>query len=255
MKKVKVVSSVVLLLLLTLSGFVFAAGLSLDDIINKIQSNQEKIKDMYAETNTTVVSSISIPGKSGTQNKGPQKMVQKGKMWSKGEDKTKVEIFSPNHQISITNGDKMAIINPDTGQEMIQDLKKLDEKTGLPSPSKKMGLAEAKKYFNLSVSQAGATPNSYYIIQGTPKNKNGLLGKMDFYIDPVKWVPVKVYMYDTKNNLISQSEMSYQNVAGIWVPQKNHSQIITPAGKMDVEINFSNIKVNSGINDREFKIK
>ena len=51
----------------------FAADLSLDDLINKIQSNQSKIHDMYAETETTIVSNMAIPGQ---ENKGPQKMIQ-----------------------------------------------------------------------------------------------------------------------------------------------------------------------------------
>ena len=48
-------------------------ALTLDDVINKIQSNQSKIHDMYAETETTIVSNMAIPGQ---ENKGPQKMIQ-----------------------------------------------------------------------------------------------------------------------------------------------------------------------------------
>ena len=89
--------------LLFIPSVAFAADLGLDDIIQNIQSNQSKVKDMYAETTTTITSSIAMPG---SESKGPQKMVQKGKIWTKGESKSKIEMLSPTRQVTITNGDQ-----------------------------------------------------------------------------------------------------------------------------------------------------
>jgi len=237
-----------LALTLTLST-AFAADLSLDDVINKLQSKQKTIKDMYAETVTTINSTMAMPGQA---SKGPQQMVQKGKMWTKGEDKSKIEITSPMKQITITNGDKMAVINVDTGQKMVQDLKKLREKEGgLGGSSGQMGLEKAKEYFNLSVRKSGAD----YVVTGVPKKANKFLGKMEFYVNSDKWVPVKIMMYDPKGKAMSQSEIEYAKVSDNWVPVKNMSKITTPMGKMDVEMEFNNIKVNKGISDGEFKVE
>ena len=50
-------------------------------------------------------------------------------------------------------------------------------------------------------------------------------------------------------------EIEYQQIAGLWVPKKNRSLLNTPAGKMDVEVEFMNVKVNQGVSDKEFEIK
>ncbi|MGB9613144.1 MAG: LolA family protein [Candidatus Margulisiibacteriota bacterium] len=237
-----------LVMLWFLAFSVLAADLSLKEVVAKIQANQGKIKDMYAETTTTITSSMTIPGQ---KDKGPQKMVQKGKMWTKGKDKSKIEMLSPMRQTTVTNGDKVMMINPDTGQKIVQDLKKLREKSGMPDTSRQMDLEEAMKYFNLSVKREGKD----YVIVGEPKEENKILGKMEFYLDPEEWLPVKILMYDPKGKLMSQSEIQYQKISDAYVPLKNISNITTPMGMMKVEMEFSKVKVNQGISDKEFAIE
>src|SRR3989338_5506652 len=205
-----------------------AAPLSLNEVIKNLQSNQSKIKDMYAETKTTITSNMVMPGQ---ETKGPQKMVQKGKM--------------------VTKGDKMAIINPETGQKMVQDLKRLKGQGTGGKGQESMSLEKAKEFFDLSV----AEKDGGYVITGVPKKDNKFLGKMQFFVDPTKWVPVKIVMYDAKGKPMSQSEIEYKKVSDIWVPEKNKSLVTTPMGKMEVEMEFSNIKVNKGISDGEFKVE
>lgn len=229
-------------------NMVLAADLSLDDLINRIQGNQKKIHDMYAETTTIITSSMAMPGSAG---KGPQRMTQKGKMWTKGEDKSKLEMISPMKQVSITNGDKMAIINPESGQKIVQDLKKMREKAGMSGSSNQMSLDKAKEFFDLSTSKKGDD----YVITGVPKKENKFLGKMEFYVDPDKWVPVKILMYDAKGKPMSQSVIEYQKISDIWIPVKNVSNVTTPAGTMKVEMEFANVKINRGISDREFAVE
>ncbi|MBU0672745.1 MAG: hypothetical protein KJ732_06955 [Candidatus Margulisbacteria bacterium] len=254
----------VFLLYCLLASVTFAADLSpevsveksltLPTLLEKIQTNQKKINDMYAETTTTIKSNISMPG---STDKGSQTMVQKGKMWTKGKDKSKIEMLSPTKQITITNGDQMAIINPETGQKMIQDLKKLKGQGAGGKGQGEMDLAKAMEYFDLSVKQL---EDGNYVITGKPKEVNRFLTKMEFYVDSTRWVPVKILMYGQKDKLMSQSEIEYKAFDvgeddQAYLPIKNISNVNTPMGKMSVEMEFGNIKVNKGIGDKEFEIK
>lgn len=226
----------------------FAGEMSVKDLVSKIQSNQSKISDMYAETVTTITSSLAMPGSSG---KGPQTMVQKGKIWNKGKDKSKVEMLSPMKQITITNGDKMAIINPETGQKMVQDMKKMRQAKGVAEPQREMNFEKALEYFDLSM----AKKSDNYVITGVPKEANKFFGRMEFVVDSAKMIPTSIMMYDPKGRLISQSTIEYQKIADVWIPVKNLSNVTTPAGKMKVEMEFVNIKVNKGIGDDVFKVE
>ena len=224
---------------------VIADTLKLDDVIKNIQSNQSKIKDMYAETTTVINSTISRAG-----SKAPQQMTQKAKMWTKGTDKSRIEVTSPVKQVTINNGEKVEMINTETGQKYVQDLKKLKAK-GAPDQSIASNFDSAKKFFDLSVKPDG----SNYIIVGVPKEKNKFLGKMEFTIDSSRWVPVKMSMYDPKGKLVGVSEIEYKQISGIWVPSKNISRVESPMGKMSIEMSFDKLSINQGVNDSEFKIE
>lgn len=223
----------------------FSENLSLQDIIQNIQSNQSQIKDMYAETTATITSNMAMPGQ---ESKGPQKIVQKGKMWTKGQDKSKIEMLSPIRQITITNGDKMTIINPDSGQTITQDLAKIREKSGIPK-SGSMDLSKALDNFDLSVEQG----DNQYVIIGKPKQANKFLGKMEFYIDPERWLPVKILIYTPADKIMNTTEMDYKKISGIWVAVETSSAAITPMGVIKTAIVFENIKINQGISNSEFK--
>lgn len=241
-KKMLVIAAVVL--------FAFsaqAADLTLDDLIAKIQANQSNIHDMYAETTTTITSNMVMPGQ---ESKGPQKMIQKTKMWTKGQDKSKIEMLTPTRQITITNGDQMAIIDPESGQKVVQDLKKLQEKSGGLGSGGQMSLAKAKESFNFTVTKS----DTDYLITGVPKKANPFFGRMEFSIDSGKWVPIRITMYDLKSKPISRSDIEYQEIAGAWVPVSNKSQAITPMGQMDIQMVYEKVKVNSGLKDDLFKI-
>lgn len=151
---------------------VCSADITLKELIDKVQSNQTKINDMYAESTTKIVSNLQLGEKGKVQS-----MTQKGKLWTKGKEKSKMEMTSPNHQVTITNGDKMAIINSDTGQKMVQDLKKMREKSGQPADAGDMTLEKATKYFDMSVKPAG---DGQYILTGIPKEKNKFLEEWSF---------------------------------------------------------------------------
>lgn len=200
---------------------------------------------MYAETTTTITSNIAMPG---AKDKGPQKMVQKAKMWTKGQDKSRIEILSPTRQTTITNGDKMTIINPDTGQIFTQDLSKMREQSGIPKGGS-MDLSKALDNFDLSVEQR----NDLYVITGKPKQANKFLGKMEFYIEHERWLPVRILMYTPADKVMSTTEMNYEEISGIWVATETSSSAITPMGVIKTIMVFKNIKINQGMSDSEFR--
>jgi outer membrane lipoprotein-sorting protein len=221
-----------------------ASDLTLDDVIKNLQVNQAKIKDMYAETETTITSNMALPGQ---ESKGPQKMVQKSKMWAKGQSKSRIEVVSPSKQVTITNGDIITIINQDTGQSFTQDLSKTREKAGLPGGGS-MELAKALDYFDLSVTQK----DGQYVISGKPKQVNKFLGRMEFYIDSDRWLPVKIIMYTPANKVMSTTEMRYKKISDIWIATETSSAATTPMGAIKTEMVLENIKINQDISDSEF---
>jgi outer membrane lipoprotein-sorting protein len=225
------------------SGGGAKAGLTLDDIIINIQANQSAIKDMSADTVTTITSTM----------KGAKTMTQKGKILMKYPDKSRVEMFEPAHQITINNGEKMILINKDTGQRYEQDLSR-----GVDNAAQgQFNLEKAKKQFDFSVKRDGDN----YVIIGLPKDGNKLLGKMEMYIDPVLWLTKKVKIFTPQGKLMSQSEIEYSEAPsiarseGVWVMTKTTSNVSMPMGSMKMEMKYENIKVNQGIKDREFEVE
>ena len=182
-------------------------------------------------------------------------------MWTKGEDKSKIELLSPTKQITITNGGKVAIIDPATGRRIVRE-----RDQGLEGSRDQglMDLEKAKEYFDLSVKKLDASkPGDLetYVIVGVPKKKNKFLGKMEFIIDSQKWSPVRILMYDAGGKLISRSEIEYQRWTidegqeTIWVPAKTVSDVTTPLGTMRVEMELKNVRVNEGISEAEFRVE
>ena len=154
----------------------------------------------------------------------------------------------------------MAIINPETGQKMVRDVRDLRGKSGgLPAAdSGRMSLDKAKEFFELSVKRLGTRdsgPAPEYIITGVPREANKFLGKMEFYVDSEKWAPHRILMYAPNGQLMNDSSIEYQQVSGVWVPKKNRSTVNTPMGKMEIEMEYENVKVNAGMGDGEFGIE
>ncbi|MFC1496799.1 outer membrane lipoprotein carrier protein LolA, partial [Candidatus Margulisiibacteriota bacterium] len=215
-----------------------AQAITVDELIKQIQSNRSAIKDMQADISTTITSSMQ----------GMKTMVQKGHIWTKGTDKSKTEMYSPVKQITITNGDMMAMISPDTGQKQVQDLSKIKGHQGQQGGT--MDLESAKEKFDFSMK----TTSGGYVITGVPKDDNKFMGKMEVFVDSTKLVPTKISIYTPNDKLINETNIEYKKIAGVYVAYKNSSTVNLPNGKMKVEMVYSDIKVNEGIKDEEFEI-
>ncbi|MBI5701223.1 outer membrane lipoprotein carrier protein LolA [Candidatus Saganbacteria bacterium] len=223
----------------------FAMDQKIEDLLNKVRANQNKIEDMSADITTVIKSDM----------KDKKAMEQKGSIMVKGSDASRMEMTSPLNQVTITNKDKMEVLNPATGQKFVQDLKKLKGKLGQSSVgSSPIDQTKVLDYFDLKLEEKGVISKSY-IITGVPKEKNKFMGMMKFYIDGSRNLPVKIEIYNTSDKLVSASDIDYTKVKDIWVISKNTSSIVVPGGKMEIEMRFDNVKVNEGLSDKLFEIK
>ncbi|MFC1496745.1 outer membrane lipoprotein carrier protein LolA [Candidatus Margulisiibacteriota bacterium] len=239
------------ILALLIASAAVSSALTLDELFNRLQANKGKIKSMQADISTTITSTV----------KEMNTMVQKGHIWTKGTDKSKTEMYSPTKQITITNGDMMAMISPDTGQKQIQDLSKIKGHQGQPASSAgrqggTMDLEAAKEKFDFSLrTLAPSTLDPCpYIITGIPKDDNKFMGKMEVYVDSAKMVPTKISIFTPTGKLMNETKIEYKKIAGVYVAYKNSSSVNLPNGSMKVEMVYSGIKINEGINDKEFEI-
>lgn len=249
----KLAPMIVTVFLLAPTAFPATVEVSATDLIAKMKTQQDLVKDLQADTKTTITSNISIPG---APSKGPQTMVQTGHIWQKGRDKSKVEITSPMKQVTITNGSMMTIISPDSGQKVTQDLSKMQG----AGKGGGMDATKALDYFNLSVTKTeGVTGESgIYVISGAPKESNQFLGRMDFFIDAEKYIPLRIAMYTPKGALMSLSEIEYEPVAissteTVYVAKKIKSLVTMQMGSVNTEMVYEDIKVNKGISDSVFE--
>lgn len=215
-------------------------------ILNKIEAAQDKIKDMQAEIESTATAKMTIRGEETTQ-----KFAQKGKIWIKKPDKFRIETSSPVEQITIMNGDKMAIINKTTGQKIVQDMKKLREQTGM-TQGEEMNIVKTMEQFDLKITKKD---KNEIVITGKPEKKSEYLGKMVFVIDANKHLPIRIASYSPKGGLLTYSTLEYKEISKIWVLVKNTTDINTPYGSSKTVMEFKNIKVNKGISDKLFEIE
>lgn len=233
----------VVLCIFVMSGISFA--ISAQDLIQKIRDNQGKIKDLSADIITTIK----------TNGKQSKQMEQKGSLLVKGNNQSRMEMKTPMHQIVVVNKDKMLILNPDTGQKMTQDLKKLREKSGVGGDNQNpFDQTKILDTFNLTVKEEGIIGKTYVVI-GEPKDKKSMMGKVKFYIDADKMVPTKIEISDSKGKPFTTSNLEYTKIKDIWILSKTQSSVNFPGGAMNVIMKFDNLKVNEGISDKMFEVK
>ncbi|OGC24101.1 hypothetical protein A3J90_02530 [candidate division WOR-1 bacterium RIFOXYC2_FULL_37_10] len=224
-----------LFLFLSASPFSFAADLSIEDIASNLQVNQSKIKDMYCEMNTTIKQGTGTP------------MTQSAKMWTKGEDKSRMEMITPMKQTIIRNGNKSAIIDSN-GQKTVSDVNASTK--GNMGGQSKVDIEKFKETFDLKVK---ATDDGY-IIEGTPKEKTQFLGKMEIYVDGKNWVSTKILIYDSHDKVITQTQIDYKEISGVLVPVKSLTESKMMGMNMTIEVKFEDVKVNQGIEGGVFKL-
>lgn len=238
-RKVRSVWLVLSVLLVLCASSVWAAlDPAVEDLLAKIKSNQSQIKDMSADVLTVMKS-------------GGKSMEQKGKIWIKGDTKSRMESSTPMNTVTVVNGDKRLLVNQDTGERLVQDMKKMREKSGeMDFGNSPTDQTKALEYFNLKLKKEG----NDYVIEGTPKKANVMLGKVVFEVEGARYLPTKISIYNPKGALVSSSTIEYQKLKNIWVIKENKAMVKTPQGSMNLTMSFNNVRINEGISDSQFKV-
>lgn len=238
-----------ILLIVFSSGSVCAV--TVNDIIQKLEQNATKIKDMQAN----VEMRISFEGESlGSGTDKTQKM----KIYTKGKDKARIDIKEPTEQTIIINKDKMLMEStPQNGDK--GKIKKVVTIDSITSSSQNMnipGTDLSKTFIDLLKKSDTQIVNSngiFHILKVTPKNTGSLIQKIELVVDYNKGIITTEKIF--ANNGTSLMNMQYQKIDNIWV--LTYMEVTSPIGtkKMKMTSIYKNIQINKGIPENKFIIK
>lgn len=247
--------NILLTYLVSLIPFIFVMHISaatIDEIIEKLEENQEKTEDISAD----VVMEIDVAGRV---------IVQESKMWSKGE-KTRIEIkkvqnekLTPLENDSLTGqegktettfpmtiimgADKMTIRQADR-------LKTEDHRpktTDLIALNGKMGDFLRKSEVTIIKEEGNEVTLSVI-----PEEANPLMQKLDMVVDMERGVITQQKMYS--NMGISFCRMEYESKHDVWVLKKfTMTSNLGQMGTSTVKAEYKNVKINKGIEDEMFE--
>jgi len=223
--------------------FLVSAGLNgatnrLEKIITALEKNKGKVEDMEC----TVVIRTGLPGE--------KEMVQKFRMWTKGDKKIRIEPFGDYRgEMSkmIVNGDRMLMVGPD-GKEFITDYNK--NKSALPGGTKmEQNYAEFLK--EKDVKRIEIKGNKA-VVEVVPENYP-VAQKVVMVVDLDKGVVTEQKLYT--NFGVNKMRMHYQRIDNAWVMSDIEMDVPVPqGGRGKMVIEFKNVKVNKGIKDNLFYI-
>jgi len=226
------------------TGALFAAELTVDDILAKLTQNQQQINTMKMTMNS--VTKIEMQGRD------PMTIAQRSTMLFKKPDKMKMETFSPMHQVIIRSGNKVYMKMPD-GRIIKQDLSQYGMQ--LPAMDFTPGtMQDFEKNFTATLEANESIPSqNLYVLNLIPKQQNEMLSKMKMTVDYAKGCVNKIQMFNAKGELWSTVEMENHLTDGIWMPKKLIVDSIMPTGKSRTEIIYEEMKINPEISNDEFK--
>jgi outer membrane lipoprotein-sorting protein len=242
-RKMKNKKIVLLVGLVSLVFVTISYAVTVDEIIAKLEENQEKIKDMSAD----VVMEIDVAGKV---------VKQETKMWSKGE-KTKIKMVNTEHPMTVIMGaDKMTIKQAGKEPQMI-DTKKISEgkekaisqtPLGMDFPR---GMGEFLRKSNVTITKEKGNEINLSVI---PEESNPLMQKLDMVVDMARGIVKQQKMYS--NMGISLSRMEYEKEDEVWVLKRLTT--VSNFGKMGTsttKAEYNNIRINKGIEDIIFTLE
>jgi len=241
-KKLQVIGIWVGMFLAVTNGF--AADITVDDILNKLNQNQQQINTM--KMTMTSVTKIEMPGKE------PMSIAQSSTMIFKKPDKMKMETTSPMHQVIIRSGNKVYMKMPD-GRIIKQDMAEYGMQ--LPGMDFTPGtMQDFNKNFTVRLDNQESKPSeNLYVLTLIPKKPDEMMSMMKMTLDYQKGCVNKIQMYNAKEELWSTVEMENQLTDGIWMPKKLIVDSNMPSGKSKTEITYEELKINCEVGDGEFR--
>jgi outer membrane lipoprotein-sorting protein len=231
---------------------------TVDEIIEKLEENQEKIEDITAD----VVMRVSVAGKIRSQEV---------KMWCKGDKKMRTEFvssegFTANELKAlptalIMNGSKMSIKKDDKTSLVIDMeiqnkeniIKNYLPKSQSPIPGIgfQKGISDFLKSSEVSIEEEEGSKIKLLVI---PKESDPIMQKSYLVVDMEKGVVNQFKMYSNLGS--SFINMEYVREKGIWVLKKfKLTSSLGLMGTSKLETNYKNIELNKGIDNKKFEIQ
>ena len=210
---------------------------SVDGIFNRLEENTAKMQDMVANINQTVF----MMGRN---------IVTIGKTYMKKPDLMKMEITSPQKQTMVINAkEKMMYIKMENGQVMKQ---KMPNTENFSNISFKFDKKNLKKNFNIRLLEE---KGSLATIELLPKDEKNTM-ELILTIDTSKGVITKTVTKDEKSGLDMTVEFSdFEKINNkYWMAKTIVTTTNTGGNNMKTIVKYSNIKINQGLKDEEFKI-
>lgn len=243
MRKLKIFLSIVAVLIFS-TVLIFAADVTVDNILNKLSQSQQQINTMRMTMNSKTT--IAMEGRD------PMSIAQRSTMIFKKPDKMKMETFSPMHQVIIRSGNKVYMKMPD-GKIIKQDMAEYGMQ--LPGMDFTPGtMQDFNKNFTATLENSESRPaENLYVINLIPKQPNEMLSKMKMTVDYARGCVNKIQMFNNKGEIWSSVEFENQLTDGIWMPKKLIVDSNMPRGKSKTEIIYEEIKINGDISNDEFK--
>jgi outer membrane lipoprotein-sorting protein len=89
-----------------------------------------------------------------------------------------------------------------------------------------------------------------YVVESTPVKKQIKYGKRISWIDQKHWTPLKIEYFDKNGARLKVLDIKWQNKSGLWFWEKAVAENVQDGYKTFITV--GDVKVNPGLNDREF---
>lgn len=233
-KKTKFISSVLLLFILV--SVAVASEITVKDIISKLKHNSDSINDLRFDITTRV------KGEPGYQI---------SRYFYKKKNKHKIVTLSHPKMTVVIDGLKQYIKSEDSTDVITNYINSDYQGIGY-------GVIDLKKYlkgFNISISRdKSKIENNIYVLKCARKNKEDS-NSVDMYVNYNKGTIEKYDVFDNAGKKYIETEIKYKLFKDIWLITKINTKYFTVLEEKEIEVEFSDIRLNSGISDSEFKLK
>ncbi len=217
-----------------------APALTVDDVIAKLVAQQGLVKDFSAD--------IVISKKTEEAKDAP---AIKGKIWSRGFERVKIIFDKSDPHILIANGEKLLVIDAMGKKSVLEIAPEEKFDVGMHNQGR-LDFGRLSQFFSIKL--VPIKLDGKIKLSCLPKADNIINDRADFLIDTNKWVPINLQTYDNKGKLLTNVEMNYEQIDRISVPVSIVINSIFPTAKAVTKIEFTNVKINRGINESEFEL-
>ena len=212
------------------------------DTFQKMYQSQHQIQTIQAEITTSIYVS-------GNPNPISQ---QQGKIFTQAPNKSMVEMMTPYHQITITNGKKIKTTNPITGIAKVEDVEQMGGKLPLPQGGGATDPLAVLRQFDLRILE---NATSEVIMEGGPKTATPGLSKMVIHVSKEHFLPTSIILIGSNEEKLSETSIAYEKIGGVYVPVHNTASFQRGNGEFHLEVQFSHIVVNAPIPESTFAIQ